>query len=259
MTFNRQSPTPLYKQLYTLLRSSIEKGDFAEGDSIPPEMDLAQQYNISRVTVRRAMQLLVDEGLILRQAGKGSFVYAQRLRENLSQLTGFAEMMLKQYPDHVMEILGFEVIPAPPEIHTILALNAEANVVCIKRCHVLNHVPMAYTVIYLPKDIGGVLTPNNVANESIYSLIAQKTGEIIQSATQTIGALAADPGLAKRLEIPIGSPVLSVNRITYSHTKRPLEYIQLYYPGGRHELSMEIFRDSMRISAEHETVPVMQG
>ncbi|MFC1959647.1 GntR family transcriptional regulator [Chloroflexota bacterium] len=259
MTFDRDSPIPLYQQLYDLLRDRIMRGDFAEGKVMPTEMELAQQFSLSRVTIRRALQLLVNEGLILRQAGKGSFVCPQLLQENLSQLRGFAEMMLVQYPDHVMEILGYKVITAPQHVYQVLALKQDTNVVCINRRHVLNHVPLAYTIIYLPLDIGGLLTPNDVSQESIYSLIAQKTDSVIRSATQTIGAIPADQHLADRLDIALESPVLEVKRVTYSTTKRPLEYILLYYPGGRHELSMEVFRDSMRLSTEQDIFFVTQS
>lgn len=250
MSINRASPVPLYQQLYELLRSRIVQGDLMAGEVIPTEKELVEQFNLSRVTVRRALQLLVDEELILRQAGKGSFVDSHKLQENMSSLRGFAEMMLTQYPDHSMQILGFEVIQASEDVCHHLALEPDAQVVRIRRHHVLNDVPLASAVIYLPLDIGGLLTPHEASNTSIYSLIAQKTDLAIRSATQTISAIAAGETLATRLAVPVDSPVLLVRRVTYSTANQPLEYIQLYYPGGRHELSMEIYRDSMRMSAQ---------
>lgn len=252
MTVDRESPVPLYRQLYDLLRSRIMQGDLTAGEVIPTEMDLVQHFNLSRVTVRRALQLLVDEGLVLRQAGKGSFVYSHRLQENVSLLRGFAETMLDQYPNHIMEILGFEIVPVPGDIGHYLALEPDARVVCIKRRHMLKEVPLAFAVIYLPLDIGGLLTPHGVSVASIYSLIAQKTTVVIRSATQTISAIAADQELASLLYVPVAAPVLLVKRITYSNTSRPVEYIQLYYPGGKHELAMEVYRDSMRVSADED-------
>ena len=180
MTIDRGSPVPLYRQLYDLLRSRIMQGDLNAGEVIPTEMDLVQQFNLSRVTVRRALQLLVDEGLILRQAGKGSFVYSHKLQEDVSSLRGFAETMLDQYPDHIMEILGFEIVPVPGDIGQYLALEPGARVVCIKRRHILKDMPLAFSIIYLPLDIGGLLTPHDVSIASIYSLIAQKTTIVIK-------------------------------------------------------------------------------
>ncbi len=253
MPVDRDSPVPLYQQLHDWLRSRIVQGDLIAGEVIPTEMELVREFGLSRVTVRRALQLLVDEGLIIRQVGKGSFVCSHKLRENLSSLRGFAEMMLIQYPGHSMEVLGFGIVTPPDDARRHLALEAHEQVICIRRRHVLEESPLAYALIYLPLDIGGTLTPHEVAQTSIYSLIAQKLALSVHSATQMISAIGADPVVAAQLAVPVKSPVLLVRRITYSSAERPLEYIRLYYPGERHEIAMEVYRDTMRITEEQHT------
>lgn len=256
MSIDRNSPEPLYQQLYHILRSQIETGELRPGEAIPPEKRLTEQFGLSRVTARKALELLVEEGLIVRRPGKGTFVSPTRLQENQTSLYGFAELMRSKYPDHTMEVLGFEVLPAGDELRPILALAPEERVVRIKRRHMLDKRPLAYAVIHLPYDLGSLLTTQEVATTPIYALITQKGNVVIKRAVQTVVAIAANQGVADLLNVAAGSPVLLVKRITYSAQERPLEYIQLYYPGGRHELVMELHRDSLRMYAEADIMAI---
>lgn len=253
MFIDRNSPEPLYQQLYRILRGQIEAGELKPGDAIPPEKRLTEQFGLSRVTARKALELLAEEGLIVRRPGKGTFVSPIRFQENQTSLYGFAELMRSKYPDHTMEVLGFEVLPAGDDVRLILALDPEERVVRIKRRHILDKRPLAYAVIYLPYDLGSLLTTQEVATTPVYTLITQKGNTVIKRAVQTVVAIAANHEIADLLGVAVNSPVLLVKRITYSAQERPLEYIQLYYPGGRHELVMELHRDSFRMYAEADT------
>jgi GntR family transcriptional regulator len=247
LELDRQSPTPLYQQLYSLLRSRIEQGELNAGDAIPSEKQLMATYGLSRVTTRRALQLLADESLIIRQPGKGSFVTVKRLQENLSSLRGFAEMIRDRYPDHVMEVQSFEATLVDSVIQQILKLKADEQILTIKRRHMLDDLPLAYVNIFLPYEIGSLLNVKEVSNTPIYTLLMQKLGVMIKTARQTISAVAATTDIAAQLEVPENAPVLMVKRVTYSEDDIPLEYIELYYPGERHELVMDLHRDSMQM------------
>ncbi len=246
MSINRNSPIPLYRQLYALLRSQIEAREYRADDPLPTEEQLAEKYAVSRVTIRKALQILADEGFIVRQAGKGTFVYPLVIQENLYSLQGFAEMMASDYPAQVMESLSFEVLPAEADLAALLALDAGDKVLRIKRRHSVENRPVAYAIIYLPFDVGKLFTPEEVETTPIYTLLMRKAAVTIGRATQRITAIAATQEAALALGIATGSPVLMVKRVTYSSDERPIEYIQLYYPGGQHELVMELYRDVTR-------------
>ncbi len=243
MSINRNSPTPIYRQLYLILRGQIEAREYQLDDVLPTEEQLAERYAVSRVTIRKALQILVDDGLIVRQAGKGTFVYPQTIRENLYSLQGFAEMMASDYPAQIMEILNFEVIQAGDDLASLLAVSPGDKILRIKRRHRVENRPVAYAIIYLPFEVGKLFTPEDVETTPIYTLLVRKAFLTIGRATQRVTAVAANQEIVEVLRIASGSPVLTVKRVTYSAEEQPIEYIQLYYPGGQHELVMELYRD----------------
>lgn len=255
MQINRNSPIPIYRQLYLILRGQIETREYQVDDTLPTEEQLAEQYAVSRVTVRKALQILVDDGLIVRQAGKGTFVYPQKIEENLYSLQGFAEMMASDYPAQVMEILNFEVIQARDDLASLLTVSTGDKILRIKRRHKVENRPVAYAIIYLPFEVGKLFAPEDVETTPIYTLLVWKASIIIGRATQRIAAIAANQEISEALGIASGSPVLTVKRVTYSSEQKPIEYIQLYYPGNQHELVMELYRDFSQNTVYSKTHP----
>lgn len=243
MKIERDSLTPLYKQLATTLRRQIESGDFGPGDMIPAESELVRQYQVSRITVRKALDTLRREGLIVSQQGKGTFVRPSLLEENLTSLQGFAELMVSAHPEQVMEVSVFEFIRAQRGVVAALKLDADEHVLRIERRHILEEIPIAYATIFLPASLGRSLTINDVATTPIYTLIKERTTLVIERATQTIRAISADEEMAASLDVSVGMPLLSIHRITYSSQITPIEYIELAYRGDRHELALELYRN----------------
>ena len=244
MKINRNSSEPIYKQLAEIYRRQIEMGELLPGDTFPTEEKLIQTYQISRVTVRKAIMLLVDEGLLIRQSGKGTFINNKKIEENMESLQGFAELMSLEYPEQYMLVDQFKTIPATRKAARNLNTPVDQSIQYIKRYHLIQSKPIAYVEIYLPDEIGSLMTAEEIVNTPIYTLIDQKTDIEIWRATQTIRAISADREIAESLQIPVNSPILYIERVTYSTQNKPIEYIQLYYPGGRHEIIMELFRNS---------------
>lgn len=243
MSINRQSAEPFYRQLSQILRTQIDNGDYKADEAIPPEEKLAEQYSLSRVTVRKAIQLLADEGLVIRQPGKGTYVTARPFEEKQRTLRGFAEL-LADNPQQVMEVVSFEVLPSNETVAALLDMPVGEPVLRIKRRHVVQAQPVALAIIHLPYRFGRMLTPDDICTTPIYELITSKTDQHIERATQRISAVGATADVAELLQVRADSPLLLVRRVTYSTTGDALEYIQLYYPGGKHELVMDLYRDS---------------
>lgn len=238
----RDSPVPLYRQLYDILRQQIDAGMLEVGDPLPTEEKLTEVYGISRATTRKALQLLTDEGLLVRHAGKGTYINPHKTEEPLQSLRGFAELMIEQHPGQVMEVKGFEVMAASACVAAQLALNHGERTLRIRRRHLVDDHPVATAVIDLPYSLGRLLTPDDAATRTIYDLLTSKAGVTIKRAVQRISATAADEGVAALLDVVIGTPLLLVRRVTYGTDERPVEYIQLYYPGDQHEMVMELYR-----------------
>lgn len=237
----RDSPIPLYRQMYDILRHQIDAGLFKVGDLLPTEEKLTEDYGISRVTLRKALQLLADEGQLVRHPGKGTYISAHKTEESLQSLRGFAELMIEQHPGQVMEIKKFEVIVASACVAAQLALNHGERILRIWRRHLVDGHPVAIAAIYLPYKLGRLLTPDDAATRTIYDLLTSKANIHIKRAVQRISA-TADDDIAISLDVDPGTPLLRVRRVTYSTDEQPVEYIQLYYPGDQHEMVMELYR-----------------
>lgn len=243
MNINRNSQTPLYQQLAQAIRRCIETGEFRRGDAIPAESELMRDHRVSRVTVRKALDLLVADGLLVRRQGKGTFVRSPLVEERLASLQGFAELMVSVHPRQVMEVLAFEFRQAPDPVRAALALSPGSPVLRIVRRHILAGIPIACATIFLPASIGRLFSADEVSATPIYSLIQEKSGASIKRATQTIRATGADADAARCLQVTEGAPLLSIRRITYSMEEKPLEYIELRYRGDRHELTIDLYRN----------------
>ena len=243
MKIDRASPVPIYKQLAEIFRRQIEIQELLPVEPFPTEEKLIQTYQISRITIRKALKLLVDEGLIVRQSGKGTFISQKKIEEPIESLQGFAELMKQEYPEQYMLVDKFEQIPATRKIAHNLNVEINQSVQYIKRFHLIESKPIAYVEIFLPVEVGSLMTADEVSTTPIYKILDHKTDIKIWRAMQTIRAISADQEIATLLQISNNSPILFIERITYSVQDQPIEYIQLYYPGSRHELVMELFRN----------------
>lgn len=239
------SSTPLYKQLYSILRRLIVEGEYPPGALLPTEDELAATNAISRVTVRSALKLLAAEELVVRRPGKGTFVSpGETLEESIQGLRGFAELLMT-HPDQRMEVMSMEAVPASTEVSEQLSVPLGEKVLRIRRRHQVNGSSVALAMLYLPHWFGESLTPTDISNTPVYTLIASHTKERIARATQRINAVAADADIAAMLSIKEGSPLLLVRRTTYSEYGLPLEYIKLHHLGNRHELVLELKRERL--------------
>ncbi len=254
--------TPLYEQVAEVLRQQIHAGELRPGAAIPPESELTARFKVSRVTARKALDLLVEEGLIVRRQGKGTFVTGGKIQHDLHTLRGFAELMAERGNEQAMEVIEFGFIEADARVARSLQADAGASVLRACRRHLLRGTPIAYAVIYVPHALGRRLTRDEVSTAPIYALLEEKAGISIRRATQVIRAVAADQLTARQIGLPRGAPVMMIERVTYSSEDVPVEYIVFFYRGDRYELAAELFRnpvESVPWSAGGEPAPSSGG
>jgi GntR family transcriptional regulator len=243
MTVDRDLPVPLYEQVADELRRSITSGALAPGAALPPESTLIATFAVSRVTARKALDILVDDGLIVRKQGKGSFVAPPKIQQDLHSLRGFAEVMAERGQAQTMEVQEFGMVPADHRVSRALGVGIDDHVLRINRRHLLSGEPIAFAVIYLPARLGTLLTFDDVSATPIYTLLEHKAQVEIKRATQVVRAIPADPLISRYLGVRRLSPVMMIERVTYSTTEQPVEFILFWYRGDRYELAIELFRD----------------
>lgn len=238
---NKDSPIPIYYQLEEYIRSVIEDGTLMPGDTVPSERELSEKYNISRMTIRQAITNLVNEGLLIRIKGKGTFVAETKIEQSLSKLTGFSEDMRLRGMVPSNEIKEFKVIPATSKESKELQINTGDQIYYISRLRLADGQPMAHEVLYLPFNKLPNLTKEKVRT-SFYEYIENEVGLKIARARQTIEPSLSYEMESKLLGIEVKSPVLLMIRNSYLSDGTPLEYVRSVYRGDRYKFVTELTR-----------------
>lgn len=222
-----------YRTIADELRRRVEEGDLAAGALLPSESALSGAYGVSRVTVRKALELLRDEGLIDARQGFGWFVAADPLRQTLGRLGTIEAQLADLGVGSERRIVGFRFVPAPPRVRQVLG---DDTVLEVRRVNHADGQPFARVTVWCREDVGAGLSRADVESSPFYELV----GVPIGGATQTIGAAAAGPEDAELLAVPVGSPVLRCERITRDVEGQPLLLSEHVFPGHRTEFVVEL-------------------
>ncbi|MDZ5474124.1 GntR family transcriptional regulator [Bacillus sp. 31A1R] len=231
---DKNSPVPIYHQLEEQIKSQIENGSLEADELIPSEREYAERYQISRMTVRHAINNLVKDGFLHRQKGKGTYVSKQKVEQKLQGLTSFTEDMLERGMTPSSRLLSFEIIPASQPIAHRLGLKENTPVYEIRRIRLADHVPMAVETTYLPANLIKGLT-EDIINQSLYKYIEEKLTLNISEASQEIEATSAKDHEVKHLQIEKGSPVLLILRTSYLEDGTPFELVRSAYRADRYK------------------------
>jgi GntR family transcriptional regulator len=230
---NKNSPVPIYHQLEEYIKHQIENGVLAEESIIPSEREYAELFQISRMTVRQAINNLVSEGYLKRQKGRGTFVTKKKVEQELQGMTSFTEDMLSRGMNPSSILLSFQITATDKKTALALKIEEEDSVYIIKRIRLADGAPMALETAYIPVKIVPGLTEEN-SNLSLYQYIEENLALSISEATQEIEASTADQLDAETLEITIGAPILLIERISYLQEGIPFELVKSTFRADRY-------------------------
>jgi GntR family transcriptional regulator len=246
LVVDRTSPLPLYHQLKTLLQAEINRKDLKPGDRLPSEHEIEVRFGVSRATIRQALNSLVQEGVVERIQGVGTFVAHPHIRHS-SGLISFTEDMRGQglTPSH--EVLESLLKEAPDSIRERLDLGQNHSTWYLRRLHLADSVPVGIGETWIPlQHLGAVvdaLAQGEVEIGSLYDFLeSSQVGVKLDSGTETVTADLSDDALAELLRCESGSPLLRVERITYMADSRPIEVSRMAFVASRYEYRTEIFR-----------------
>lgn len=224
------SSVPLYKQLYHQLRVEIEEGDYKVGAKLPSERELAAYHGISRLTARRAVDILREEGLIRVFQGKGSYIARAKAHSyNDRHLQGFTELMLEQGIAPTSQLLGRGLVHATRDIADRLGIRTTDQAIRIRRLRLANDYPIAIHTAYLPYPLCSPLLDIDLEKHSLYRMLEEMLGIRPARANETIQTvLGADTDLPL-LGVHPPAAVLQLERGTYDAEGRPIEYLSAIY------------------------------
>jgi DNA-binding GntR family transcriptional regulator len=218
---------PAYQRIYEDLSARIRSGELAAASQLPGEPDLAGQYGVARMTVRQAISRLVDDSLVVRLQGKGTFVAKDvGTRRSLNRLTSFTEDMREEGRAVSTELLVQKVDEPTPAVAAELELDAHARVVVIGRLRRVASEPVSIHYSYLPYSLFPALEREPLSGGSLYRTLAERHGIRLRRAEQRIRAVAANAEQSALLGVPRRSPLLRLERLTSDVRNVRIEFAQ---------------------------------
>ena len=229
---------PLYRQLMRRIAGAIETGELAPGESLPPERELAALTGLSRVTVRKAVQSLVEAGQLVQRRGSGTFVAprVERVEQALSLLTSFSEDMERR-GKAVRSLWLSRAVHAPsPEEMMALGLTAHDRVARLERVRLADEVPLAIE----RASLSTAMLPDPLAvADSLYAALAERGLRPVR-AVQRISAANLGARDAELLEVPVGAAGLRIERVSYLPSGRVVEFTRSLYRGDAYDFAAEL-------------------
>jgi GntR family transcriptional regulator len=240
----RTEGIPLYVKIRESLRQQITSGELAMGQKLPSEDELAAQFGVSRMTVRQGITDLIDEGLLYRRHGVGTFVTYPHVERDHTRLTNFFENSDAKGIKAKASVITLEVLTAKPKAVKALYLKEGDSVIRIKTLRYADDIPVTVHDAYIPyKLFSGILDLGRQALETqpLWTIF-ESFGYRVKSAVQRLEAREADEELARLMEIEEGAPILFKERTVYSDDGTPVEFTHCYNRGDRYSLTVTLHR-----------------
>lgn len=252
---DKHSPLPYYYQLREVLRDQIVSGAWPPGAQLPTEAEICRTFGVSRTTVRQALAELLNEGLIRKEKGRGSFVAEPKIRERLvERLTGFYEDMVAQGLRPETRVLEQGVVEASRAVASWLDVEPGSPVVRIRRLRMINQEPLLVVVSYLPHALCPGLEKEDLEEQSLYWTLEHKYGLKLARGRRFIEAVAATEQEAQLLGVRKGAPLVYLRSVTYLAEGRPVEYYEAKHRGDRSRFEVELIRVAAGPSRDGSTL-----
>lgn len=238
---SRSKPVPLYYHVMESLLEKISSGYFSVGDSIPTEAELQETYKVSRITIRRAIQELVQDGHLTKQQGKGTFVSKKKASQELNLISSWAETMagLGMHPE-TRSIKYFEE-PASENIAKLLGIQAGKMIYKVERVRYADDEPICLMTNYIIPEAVPNLPQRGLISESLYETLEKEYNLVLVRAEDTVEARAATNNDASLLQIKRGTPLLYTTRVTFTENDKPVEVVITITRADRYSYKIKLY------------------
>lgn len=234
--------SPLYHQIYLIMRQRIVDGEFGTGGTLPSEQELAEFHGVSRITAKRALDELANDGLVVRERGRGTRVVEGRAGVKISgQGTGAFDALLAMGGETEVTVKEFGYGPAEDDVAAALGLPVGTTVQRSVRVRSIGGDPFSHLTTYVPEDIGRRFEKSDLANTPLLALL-ERSGVTPATADQAVSATLADMVVADRLGIGVGAPLLRIRRVVRDSEGRAIELLVALYRSDLYRLTMTLSR-----------------
>lgn len=228
---------PAYIRIHDAIKKEIDGGVWEIGQRLPSERDLADDYEVSRMTLRQAITLLVEEGILERRVGSGTYVASHRVQEKMRGTTSFTEIVRSQGKTPSSQLISYQRKPANETEIQQLQLKATDTVVRMERVRFADNVPLVFEVASIPEKLIQSFNQEDITEHFFQTLT--DNGYEIGKSQQRIYAKNASERVANYLKVPKNHAVLALTQISYFTDGRPFEYVHSQYVGDRFEFYLE--------------------
>ena len=232
-----QDSEPLYKQLEKYIRSAIVSGELKPGDKIETEEELSERFSVSRITVRNAISLLVEDGYLIKKQGKGTFVCQPKMERDLISMANFSLICEINGVRAGSKMISMEMVKATPSDTRDLQIPDKSRVLSMKRVRYAGNDAVMIEKNYFPESYSFLLK-EKINNHSLYKLLKEKYNSIPTSSNKTIEITVASREDAMLLHIPYGSPLFHIRGIVYDQNGKPLHRSEQLLLGDRFKFQM---------------------
>ncbi|MEX0773969.1 MAG: GntR family transcriptional regulator [Balneolales bacterium] len=228
-----KQPVPKYYQIYNELLEQIRSGKFRESDLFPSDTSLVQKYGVSRGTIREAVKLLFQQGYLIREQGKGTFVTYQKIDQEPDKLMGFTELMRNNDMVPSAHLIEKKIVVAPPNLINLMHLSVGDKLVRIIRVRLGDEQPLIVERSYFTYDLFKPIYKEDLQANSIYELLYKHTEIRLGDAEQRIEAISAGKSEARLLNVNPGAPLLLIKRLVKTEKGGYFQYSEDVYRSDR--------------------------
>ena len=238
---NGSSGAPLYQQIYDDLKAAIKNGTYRQGDKIPSEAELSQSYEVSRITVRRAVEDLCFDGYLIKKQGRGTFVGPRRLSSRLVQTRktrAFSEMCAEIGAKPGAYVVDRQIVPARPDELDFFGLSEGALLLWVRRIRTADDLPISDERVLIPYEWAPQLLTADLEDRSMFEAVGACLGRRpVTSREWTVNATGATTEQASLLQTSAGHPLIYSETYFVDKDDQPVYIGRDYFVGGRYEMS----------------------
>lgn len=245
---DKDVPIPLYFQLKEKIKEKIVNGELEPGDLIPSERELSEKYNISRPTIRQALQGLVNEGLLYREKGRGTFVAKPKIKYGFIQkFTTFYDDMQKKGYTLKTKVISQEVKKATSRVANKLDINKNDKVIFLERIRYIEETePIVWVMNFIPYELCPGLINEELKDKSLYHVLDEKYNITYHKAEITLEPVIAEKIDAEILKVEEGSPIHLMENVTYNKEGVIMDYFESRFRGDKGKVQVELYNEKHR-------------
>lgn len=238
---DKTSSVSIHIQLQSIIKDMIESGELKEGDVLLPEREICKEQEISRMTVNKAINALVSEGILYRKQGKGTFVAQKKKKYQFNNVKGFTEVMKSRGIDIKTDIIKFEILnPEDIIMEKLGIIDKRENVYKIKRIRYVENEPFGYEIAYIPEKVCGGMTKGMLDDNSLYKILENEYGYKVARVEQIIDPIQVDTKVSEKLQCEKGRLALSIQRTSYTEDEKIIEYTVTIIRSDKYQYEINI-------------------